>query len=280
MELKVFYNVNFQSGSASRAFVRICIVDNEKKFLFGSMTGDVSEKAQRFAMFNYDFVKHISGVNRSATDDIKSLFENITEKEKNCFSNVAFDLGRSFRAYVIEASKKGVNYDYETQKKFYSLIQEIREKISELKSGTCSCGKTEAKYVELTDCSGELLDKIIREVFSAEGEECVVDGKKYCLKEDVETKTKKIYEVVGVPVQEVCDLTEDKPVFEKSIVKTKRMALMKNDKNLVNFNKDELYEIVENDSEFVKLIDIFGEKRFVNNSRVEIIEVEQELVYE
>lgn len=281
MELKIYYNAKFQSGSASRKFVRICIADPNAKWVFGSMCGTKTEKPQRFSIGDYNYTKHIDGINRSATECIEDIFCNLTEEEKECLSNASFDLNRSFRAYVLEVSKRGINYDYDSQKEFYSVIQGIREKISCLKSGSlaCECGKQD--YVEMKECDGELLDKIISSVFSCEGSVVEVEGKKYCLKEDVVTKTKKIYEVhVGCVAKSTDDVVEISDDVKKPKVKVEKMAFMKDDKNLLNFNKDELYKIVEFDGDYVRLIDVFGEKRFVNSNRVEIIEVEQEFVYE
>lgn len=281
MELKVYYNVQFKSGSASRPFVRICIADVDAKWVFGSMCGTITEKPQRFAICDYDYEKHINGYNRSATDNIEKIFNNLTDEEKKCFSNVSFDLNRSFRAFVVEASKRGVSYSYEMQKEFYSVMLGIREKISLLNTGSCGCGATKEEYVEMKECDGELLDKIIHSVFSSEGEICEVEGKRYCLKEDAETKTKKIYEVIGgvssEKVDEVKDAISD---VERPFVKTEKMAFMRDDKNLLNFNNNELYKILEIEGAYVKLVDVFGDARFVNRNRVEIIEVEQELIHE
>ena len=280
MEMKIYFNAKFKSGASARPFAKIVFADMEKQNMFGSMCGDgESENAQRFAVFGFEYDKHISGYHRSACEE-KVFFENISSvsKElKSAFEKSINDLNRSYRAFVVESTKRGISYDYSCQKEIYSKIQEIRENFNKMKDVVSHSSTIE--YKEIQNCSGELLDRIIASVFSKEGEIVEVDGKRYCLKKDGKDEIKKIFEVVGFENTEV---KSEEIVVEDDVKKvaTKKMAFVVNDDNLFNFNKGEFYNIVSDNGDYVKLIDIFGEKRNIKKNRVEFVDVEEELVYE
>lgn len=281
MEWTIYFNKNFKSGASARPFTRVCFVDEEKGNMFGSMCGVNDEKAQRLMVYGCEKARHIDGFCGTSfkEDEIVALVSTLSEEEKAAFKKVFMDLTRSFRAYIVDCSKKGINYDYAAQRDVFSKIQKIREDFEKMCGGVVEVfeAKKDVEFVELKECSGELLDKIIVAVFEKEGEVVEVDGKHYCLKVNEKNNRKEIFEVLNFSSSVESEPEKEEDVSKK---KTEKMAYVINDEFLFNFNKGELYTIVSMDGEFVKLIDVFGEARNIKKNRVEFVEVEQELVYE
>lgn len=273
---KFYFNYDFRSGSASASFIRVaCVLDNGT--LFGTMIREGS-KVQRFSMLNYDFNKHVKGIVDGSCFDEELFFSSLdhaSDKVKDCFQTCLSDLNRSFRAHVQKCSiSKGFSYSAQTE--VYGKISSLRENFMKKILGESVEIKKESQeeFTEISDMDGSLLDKVITATFENEDKVVEVEGSFYVLK-SVENGEYKIFKTNKPAEENKTQIEEknDKIVVPMKVIKTKKMAFCKDDIDLINFNKNELYELISSESPYLKVRDIYGNQVFVREKRFEIIDV-------
>lgn len=279
--MKWFFNTNFKSAPHNKSFIRIGIeLDNETMF---GCQNDEEQTTRRFSYKSYN-PSHVNGVVEKALtkEEFLKQVPYMNEDQIKRFTSCFVDMSRSFRNHVSSCSAESKGIPTEIQSQVYSDIIKVRDEFYKMKEKAVpSEKKVEKKWVLLdnVDIDDEsLMNEIIEACFTKKDEVVNVRGKNYILKYQDEKKDS-LAIFVEQDGEEQQEKIEKKPEIKQKEILTKRMAFCIDNKNLVNFNKNELYEIVKENGNFLVLKDNFDEERTMFASRFRIIKVEEELVF-
>lgn len=278
--MKWFFNANFKSATHNKAFVRTGIeLDN------GTMFGCQNDEAQNTRRFSYKSYNqsHVDGVVEKAMtkEEFLKLVPSMNEDLRKRFTSCFVDMSRSFRNHVSGCSAEGRGISTEIQSQVYSDIIKVRDEFFKKQKEVPE--KVEKKWVLLdtVDINDEkLMNEIIDACFSKKDEVVNVRGTNYILKYQDEKKDSLaiFVEVDNSFKPEPVDI-KIKPDTKYPIIPTKKMAYCIDNNDLMNFNLNELYEIVRENGNFIVVKDNFDEERIMFANRFKVIKVEEELVF-
>ena len=275
--MEIWFNKNFKLGHSSNKFKRVLISIDDIGGSFGCINDGVSV---RNVSFPDSTTKTIHGVGSPSInfDGFAADWDLLDKNEKEHFSELILSLSRSFRYHVQQMSIKKRSISSVDQSKVFSYIADIREKFENLVNGTFKEEKKE-EWIAIEDLDPDSFNNILEALVASPSQQAVVNDILYRLYKNNEGGVEHYcLQYKGVADKDSKTIPEKKEEKKPAkVIKTKKMAFMVDDKDLFNFNRNELYEIHGTKENFTCLTDVFGEKHYVLTSRFKVIEVEQEL---
>lgn len=277
--MNIFINTKFdtyQTRKSGKDYVKISFTDINGMFAVIGNVNDKKTSIQSFAETTNEHIYGLSSTNNYTEEQFyQDVLSSIDNKTKETLLMATNELDRSFRNHVQKN-----NIDVNTQSEIYRQIKEFRNRF-QLACNNRITSSVQNEWKLINDIVNQITPQELNNIVDSlnNGGKAIFGNREYRISEENGRAILQFREI-GESVE---NKNEEKNPHEYEVKKSRKketIAFMIDSTGLNEFVNRRFYPIFANNSEYVTLVNEYGEHREINRNRVRILDVFAEPPFE